>query len=203
MKNPNNLTRRVIRDEHASLAAMLQSLSMMVRMGPGTDRQAYFEVVRAMLFYIDEIPEKQHHPIESSLLFPRVVAKSPAMADVVGRLDREHARGEETVRRLQHELLAWELLGDTRRDTFETSVRNYLRFYEEHMRLEEEVVLPEAERCFTEADWAEMDAAFAQNHDPLGRLLAGADVSGLDPIYQALFSRIVRLAPPPIGLGAG
>lgn len=69
----STLTKQVIRDEHASLAAMLQSLAMMVRMGPGDERAAYFEVVRAMLFYIDEIPEKQHHPIESSLLFPRVV----------------------------------------------------------------------------------------------------------------------------------
>ncbi|MBS0372785.1 MAG: hemerythrin domain-containing protein [Proteobacteria bacterium] len=195
------LTKQVIRDEHASLAAMLQSLAMMVRMGPGEDRAAYFEVVRAMLFYIDEIPEKQHHPIESSLLFPRVVARVPEVGDVVARLDREHARGEETVRRLQHELLAWELLGDERRAVFEASVGIYLRFYEDHMRLEEEIVLPAAERSLSEADWAEMDQAFAANHDPLGRLLAGTGVSGLDPLYQQLFSRIIRLAPPPVGLG--
>lgn len=195
------LTKQVIRDEHASLAAMLQSLAMMVRMGPGEDRAAYFEVVRAMLFYIDEIPEKQHHPIESSLLFPRVVVRAPEIGDVVARLDREHARGEETVRRLQHELLAWELLGDERRAVFEASVGIYLRFYEDHMRLEEEIVLPAAERSLSEADWAEMDQAFAANHDPLGRLLAGTGVSGLDPLYQQLFSRIVRLAPPPVGLG--
>lgn len=197
----STLTRQVIRDEHASLAAMLQSLAMMLRMGPREDRQVYFEVVRAMLFYIDEIPEKQHHPIESGLLFPRVAERLPEMREVIGRLDREHARGEETVRRLQHELLAWELLGETRRDAFEASLATYLRFYEEHMRLEEEQVLPAAERCFSVADWQELDAAFARNHDPLGRLLAGAGVSGLDPLYQALFSRIARLAPPPVGLG--
>lgn len=196
------LTKQVITDEHASLAAMLQSLGMMVRRGPGADRAAWFEVVRAMLFYIDEVPEKQHHPIESRLLFPRIAARVPEVADVIGRLDREHARGEETVRRLQHELLAWELLGDARRELFETSVRTYLGFYEEHMRLEEEVVLLAAERCFSADDWAEMDEAFACNHDPLRRLLSGVGVSALDPVYQALFSKIVRLAPPPIGLGS-
>lgn len=197
------LTKKVIRDEHASLAAMLQSLAMMVRMGPGDERRNYFDVVRAMLFYIDEIPEKQHHPIESSLLFPRVAARDTGVREVIARLDREHARGEATVRRLQHELLAWELLGDTCRERFETSLTLYLRFYEEHMRLEEEVVLPAAERCFGENDWRELDQAFAKNHDPLGRLLAGSSVSTLEPVYQELFSRIVRLAPPPIGLGSG
>ncbi len=196
------LTKRVIADEHASLAAMLQCLGMMVRRGPGADRQAYFEVVRAMLFYIDEVPEKQHHPIESRLFFPRVAARSPDVAEAIARLDREHARGEAAVRGLQHELLAWELLGDSRREPFEASVCRYLEFYEAHMRLEEEVVLPAAERCFSADDWAEMDHAFAHNHDPLGRLLSGTGVSRLDPVYRALFSKIVRLAPPPIGLGS-
>ena len=112
-----------------------------------------------------------------------------AMRGIVKRVATEYAVGVP------------ELLGETRRETFEASLATYLRFYEEHMRLEEEQVLPAAERCFSAADWQEMDAAFARNHDPLGRLLAGAGVSGLDPLYQALFSRIARLAPPPVGLG--
>ena len=46
----------------------------------------------------------------------------------------------------------------------------------------------------TDTDWAELDAAFAQNRDPL----AGA--VGEDE-YAELFSRIVRIVPAPIGLG--
>lgn len=197
----NRLTRQIIRDEHASLAAMLQALAMMVRMGPGEDAGSYFDVVRAMLFYIDEIPEQQHHPIESSLLFPRVIALVPEMAEVVARLDYEHERGEAAIRGLQHALLGWELLGDTRRAAFEAQVLQYVDFYTEHMRLEETLVLPAAERCFSAADWQEMDAAFNRNHDPLGLLLGGADLHALAPEYHRLFSRIVRLAPPPVGLG--
>ncbi|MBA4267776.1 MAG: hemerythrin, partial [Comamonadaceae bacterium] len=72
---------RVIRDEHATLAAMLQSLMQMVRRGPdpeGKDQhELYFDVLRAMLFYIDEFPEKMHHPKESDLLFPRVARAAP------------------------------------------------------------------------------------------------------------------------------
>nr|MBP6851606.1 hemerythrin domain-containing protein [Rhodoferax sp.] len=68
---------RIIRDEHSALAAMLRSLSMMVQQGPGDDAQQYFDVMRAMLFYIDEFPERLHHPKESNLLFPKVVRVAP------------------------------------------------------------------------------------------------------------------------------
>eukprot|EP01041_Mallomonas_annulata_P019352 gene19352-38656_t len=73
---------RVIRDEHASLAAMLQSMLQMIKRGPDADGkhapEQYFDVLRAMLFYIDEFPEKLHHPKESDLLFPRIARVASA-----------------------------------------------------------------------------------------------------------------------------
>lgn len=197
------LTKRVIREEHASLAAMLQSLAMMLHAGPGEDVPAYFDVLRAMLFYIAEVPERQHHPLESRILFPRVVLRAPAVAGVVEQLDRDHRAGEEEVLRLQHALLAWELLGDARRAEFETRLDSYLRFYEAHMQLEDTAILPEADRSLTPEDWAEMDAAFSRNLDPLGEVLKGDWKTTSDPLYHRLFSRIVALAPPPVGLGDG
>src|SRR5690606_41459846 len=54
---------RIVRDEHASLAAMLRSLLTMLDRGPETDgAERFFDVLRAMLFYIGEFPEKLHHP---------------------------------------------------------------------------------------------------------------------------------------------
>ena len=75
MAQPRSL--QIIRDEHASLAAMLQSMRMLVDKGPGDGRKPFFDVLRAMLFYIDEYPERLHHPKESNLLFPKVVKASP------------------------------------------------------------------------------------------------------------------------------
>ena len=68
---------QIIRDEHASLAAMLQSMRMMVDRGPADNAENFFDVMRAMLFYIDEFPERLHHPKESNLLFPRVAKAVP------------------------------------------------------------------------------------------------------------------------------
>lgn len=188
---------RIIHDEHASLASMLQSLRMMLQRGPGDDATAYFDVLRAMLFYIDEFPEKQHHPKESELLFPPVRARAPHLKETLDRLERDHAQGEATVRELQHLLLGWELLGEDRRGAFERAMGQYLDFYLEHMRLEESVVLPEAERVLTDEDWRALDAAFAANNDPLSGKLKR------DPAYDRLFTRILIHAPSPIGVGAG
>lgn len=186
---------QTIRDEHASLAAMLQSLIMMLDRGPGDAPESFFDVVRAMLFYIDEFPERQHHPKETELLFPRVLALAPQTQAAIDRLLQDHQHSETSVRELQHLLLAWELLGDTRHAAFDTALRRYVSAYLEHMQLEETAILPMAERHFSAGDWEALDQAFASNKDPLTQ--QGAH----DPSFDRLFTRIVMRAPAPIGVG--
>lgn len=188
---------RIIHEEHAALAAMLQSLRMMIQRGPGDAPEQFFDVLRAMLFYIDEFPERQHHPKESSLLFPPLRTRAPHLQGTLERLERDHDHGEAAVRELQHLLLAWELLGESRRSAFEVAMLRHLDFYLEHMRVEEAEVLPEAVRHLTPQDWAVLDAAFATNQDPL------TGKYPRDPLYDRLFTRIVMRTPAPIGVGAG
>jgi len=186
---------QIIRDEHASLAAMLQSMRMLVERGPDEGRKNFFDVLRAMLFYIDEYPERLHHPKESNLLFPKVVKASPKVLGAIDRLERDHMHSEKAARELQHLLLAWELLGPSRRPAFQEAFSKYIDFYLDHMNLEEEVILPEAEKVLIPAEWSEIDAAFEKNADPLtGKYPPTAE-------YEKLFSLIVQRAPAPIGLG--
>lgn len=187
---------QIIRDEHASLAAMLNSMRLLVERGTAGQAHTFFEVLRAMLFYIDEFPERLHHPKESNLLFPRVVRKAPHVMGAVDRLERDHMQSEKAVRELQHLLLAWELLGDTRREAFVTTFTAYVDAYLAHMRLEETEILPYAEKCLSPEDWQALDEAFEQNADPL----TGHHPPG--PAFEKLFSRIVMKTPAPIGLGA-
>lgn len=185
----------IIRDEHTALAAMLRSLGMMVDRGPGAHPQNFFDVLRSMLFYIDEFPERLHHPKETELLFPKVAERVPETAALIAQLDKEHELGESNVRKLQHLLLAWELLGESRREPFAVAAKRYLGFYLEHMRLEENVILPAALKVLSVEDWQEIDAAFETNCDPL------TGKYPLDPVFEQLFTRIVNHAPAPIGLG--
>ena len=129
-----------IQDEHASLSAMLLSLRMMVKRGPKDESTLFFDVLRAMLFYIDEVPEKQHHTKESQFLFPAIARRSLTCKALIESLEVEHQKGESAVRELQHMLLAWEILGDSRRKEFEEAVTRYLDFYFLHMKQEDNTV---------------------------------------------------------------
>ena len=186
---------RTIHDEHAALAAVLKSLQLLQQRGPGANPQAFFDAMRAMLFYIDEFAERQHHPKESEWLFPRVAARCAEAAFAIERLDHDHEGGEAAVRELQHLLLAWELLGEARRRAFADALVRYVDFYLEHMRLEEAVVLPAALTYLQAHEWEAINRAFSTND-----LLLTPGVQR-DPAFDALYARIVNSAPSPIGLG--
>jgi hemerythrin-like domain-containing protein len=187
-------TPRIIREEHAALAAMLRSVLLLLAEQRRRGTPPDFHALRAMLFYIDEFPERLHHPKESNLLFPKLRMRSDAIGPVLDRLDREHEQGERQISALERALLAYEMMGESRRAPFEDTMQRYVDFYLTHMRTEELEILPLAERVLTDADWAELDAAFLRNCDPL---------TGHAPQeeYRDLFSRIVCLVPAPIGLG--
>jgi hemerythrin-like domain-containing protein len=185
---------QIIRDEHAAVSAVLRSLLMLVENGPGDEPERFFDVLRAMLFYIDEFPEKRHHPKETELLFPKIARASPETLAVIQRLEADHRQGEHRVRELQHLLLAWELLGESRRESFVAAAKSYVGFYLDHMRCEETEVLPVAERLLAPAEWAELNRAFEADRDPLAGGIQ-------DRAYDRLFTRIVMSAPAPIGVG--
>lgn len=192
---PTPLTLRIIRDEHAALAAMLRSIPMLLAQHRQDSSLPDFRALRAMLFYVDEFPEKLHHRHESELLFPKLRARTPLARGQLDRLDADHARGERDIRDLEHSLLGFEMLGEPRRAAFEQAATRYVKFYLAHMGLEEQAILPLAEQHLTPADWAELDEAFQTHRDPL------TGKHEPQPDYRALFTRIVRLVPSPIGLG--
>jgi Uncharacterized conserved protein len=183
----------VILAEHEALAGILLSLRLMSEWNSSTITANHFEVMRGMLFYIDEFPERLHHVKETEVLFPKICARSPKACEIIARLDHEHARGEAAILELQHLLLAWEIVGEPRRMAFQEAAKHYVEFYLDHMRLEERELLPIAEKVLTDQDWQEIDAAFSENRDPrTGRYPAGE-------LYENLFNRILTNAPVPIG----
>ena len=113
---------------------------------------------------------------------------------MLDRLDQDHASGERSIRDLEHALLGFEMMGESRREACEQAVQRYVAFYLDHMGVEEDQILPAARQHLGAADWAELDAAFAANRDPL---------TGHEPddAYRPLFTKILSEAPAPVGLG--
>jgi len=186
---------QIIRGEHAALSAMLRSILLLLAQHRRAATLPDFAALRAMVFYVDEFPEKRHHRKESELLFPKLRARTPMHRELLDHLDLDHARGEARIRDLEHTLLAFEMMGESRRAAFEDAAARYVDFYLEHMAKEERDILPLAEKVLTTADWRDLDEAFMANRDPL---------TGAEPEaeYTLLFTRIVNAVPAPIGLGA-
>lgn len=189
--NPTSL--RMIHDEHASLRAVLRSMGMMVERGPDEQPEVFFDLLRAMLFYMDEFPEKQHHSKETELLFPTLAARSAVAREVIAQLAEERARVQTKIRELQQQLPAWEMLGDSRREVFETNLKAYVDLFMGHIKIEESVVIPEALKVLGASDWRQLDASFMSHCNP---------VSGKcprEPLYDRLYTRIAMHSPAPIG----
>jgi hemerythrin-like domain-containing protein len=182
----------IIQDEHRSLSAMLRSLQFMARdIGAGR-AEADFDLLRAMVYYVDAYPERLHHPKEETFLFdPLERCGDNATRLLLASLRTEHAAGDEAIRNLERKLLAFEHGG--RRDEFVAAAELYVDNYAAHMHKEEHDLLPLAARWLSAADWSAAHRAFSLNEDPLSGI-TGAD-------FKRLFSRIVNLAPPPIGVG--
>jgi hemerythrin-like domain-containing protein len=184
---------RILYDEHRSIAAVLHGLLALVREAANPAVQPEFAVFHAMIHYIDEFPERLHHPKEDQYLFARLAERSAEARPLIDELRAEHERGARLVRELESALLAFEIGGATQLPPFAAAAEAYAQFHWDHMRKEEKQLMPLAERALGEEDWQAIDSAFAGNEDPI------ADLREHD--FDQLFKRIVSLAPAPIGLG--
>ena len=185
---------RIIRDEHRTLAAVLHGMLHIVRDIGGHATEADFRVLEAMVYYIDTFPERFHHPKEDRYLFRLLRQRAPQAAPLLDRLETEHRAGAEKIRALEQALARFRAGGEGEFSNFRSAVEAYAGFHWEHMHAEEREILPLAEKHLAAADRKEIDAAFEGHADPL----LGAQAAER---YEALFARIVTLAPPPIGVG--
>ncbi|MDL2354366.1 MAG: hemerythrin domain-containing protein, partial [Pseudomonadota bacterium] len=112
----------------------------------------------------------------------------------IAELRAQHVKGEAAVRELEHTLTQYELDREAGFAPFANAVEEYVDFSFAHMRLEEQAVLPAADRYLTDEEWRGVDASFAANRDPL----AGTDYK---QGFDRLFSLIVNITPAPIGVG--
>ncbi|GAA3989128.1 hypothetical protein GCM10022279_10340 [Comamonas faecalis] len=186
---------RIITEEHQNLwriATTLDQVAAEVRDG-GALEQAFFSSV---FDYIEQFMDKAHHAKEDDYLF-RLLRERTTLADVVlDRLQAEHSNGVENLKGLRARLAAAAAGGAGQAtDEFLQALNTYTAALKSHVRSEEKDVMPLARELLTEADWAEIDAAFLDNEDPLFGSKARAE-------FRELYHRIASLAPESIGLGA-
>ncbi len=183
----------ILKSEHRSISAVLSGLKELARMAQEATLRPGFQVLRSMLRYLDEYPERLHHPKEDEHLFARLVARAPETRLLVEALQAEHQEGARLIRELERALLFFEEGWPAGAREFRQAVEGYAEFHWKHMRKEEHELLPLAERHLAEEDWQAIDRAFAANRDPIAGLQ--------ERDFEKLFARIANLAPAPVGLG--
>jgi branched-chain amino acid transport system ATP-binding protein len=185
---------RIIVNEHRALAAVLHGMLYLVHRIRDHDDKPDFNLFGAMIYYIDSFPERFHHPKEDQYLYRILRMRHAEAAPLLDRLETEHRVGAEKIRTLQQALARYQQGGRAQFPSFLAAVESYAEFHWEHMKAEEQEALPMAEKYLSAADWEEIDAAFLGHSDPM----LGAPVR---TEFDRLFTRIVNLAPAPIGLG--
>ncbi len=184
--------KRIIEAEHRSLAAVLHGMLYVVREIRYGGAEPNFELLDAMVHYIEAFSEKFHHPKEDAYLFKLLRVRCPSAAPLLDRLAQEHQTGTAKLRELRRALQHYRETDTPALPEFAARVAEFASFHWDHMRLEEDKALPLATLHLTSPDWEIIDAAFLGHTDPLLGAERGAE-------YQDLFRRIVDLAPRPIG----
>lgn len=184
----------IIQDEHRSLGAVLHGLRHLVKEMRERGKAPDFQLLGAMLYYLDAFSEKLHNPKETTYLFARLRERTNECDTLIADLEAEHVRSSKIGRELEHALAGLEAGMPDGLVRFASAVDRLMDEAWPHMIKEEKTLLPLARKFLTEADWTEIARAFGENGDPMFG-------STPDHEFRDLFSRIVNLAPPPIGVG--
>jgi len=179
---------QVILREHQQLSTVIAGMQRFVELRASGANAPELMVLRAMLYYIREFPERVHHPKEDRYLFARLRDRAGDLDNTIAELEEQHVQGEAQVRNIEHALTRYELAGASALPALRTQIDNFAAFYRNHMLLEEQVILPAASRWLTEQDWEDANEAFGANRDPLSGVEAEDDL-------DRLFSLIVNTLP--------
>lgn len=184
---------QTIRLEHYNIHSVLACLRYVVKQIEDGSAQPDFDLLFAIVEYMETFPEAFHHPKEEDYLFAAVLRRQPDRAPLIDRLCADHATGTQLLDDIRAALEAYRddpaALG-----RFHQAAQTYIDFERRHMDVEERELLPLAMAALEAEDWAEIDAAFARNDDP---------AFGVErkERFRALFRKILDLAPAPMGFG--
>ena len=170
------------------LRSVMQTLEQVVQEVLARHIDADHALIACMLYYIDDFPERGHHPKEDEYLF-RLLRKRTSSADaVLDELQAQHVRGAQMMTYLQRLFVHYLGGAPDGLRHFSDAVESYAAFLWDYMEKEENRVLPLAEKYLQPGDWQAIDAAFRANNDPLGG-------EQLQREFRKLKQRITNLLP--------
>ena len=155
-----------IQQEHRVLGHVVEILQRTVQEIAAEHVEPDFNLLAAILYYIDDFPERMHHPKEDEHLFKALRAHSSEFNAELDELQQEHGLDAKLVRELHAALVHCVAGAYGSHQTFLARVNAYATMLKEHMRKEERLLL-KAVDALTDSQWQDVLSAFASNEDPL------------------------------------
>lgn len=177
----------VIKQEHRGLTMVVQVLQRLLFDIAGLRTEPDYALLSAALYYIEDFPERFHHPKEDEHIFKALRLSSAEFNPVLDELQAEHIRSAHMMSILQRALVHYQGGAPEGLARFHAAVDAYAAMLDEHMRKEEELLYKAQGRLSAE-DWAAITAAFEANDDPLFG-------SSCREEFRKLHYRIVMLLP--------
>jgi hemerythrin-like domain-containing protein len=183
---------KVLANEHLALRGVARIIKMDALLIKG-DRPVALEMLEDIIEYIKAFPDKFHHPKEEDYLFKAMRLRSEDTHEILDRIFLEHKKEYQLIEDFDASLQSFKKDPIGQKDNFADIAIQYSDFLNAHLDLENKKAFPMAEKVLTEEDWAEIDAAFSDNNDPI---VAGAEKTRFDQLHK----RIMDLGLPPFGM---
>ena len=175
-----------IQQEHRVLGHVVEMLQRTLQEIAAEHIEPDFNLLAAILYYIDDFPERLHHPKEDAHLFKALREHSSQFDAELDDLQQEHALDASMVRELHAALVHCVAGAYGSHQTFVARVNAYATMLKEHMR-KEEILLVKTADALTESQWQDILNAFSSNEDPL---LASNIRSEFRKLYQRIQNRL-------------
>lgn len=177
----------ILHQEHHALSVVTQLLQRLLADIASEHAEPDFALFAAALCYIDDFPERCHHPKEDEYLFGALRQRTTEFNTVLDELQADHVRSSQMMRYTERALVHYQAGAPDGFARFKDAVDSYAVMLREHMATEEHL-LEHARACLAEEDWERIATAFLENDDPL--FAAGGRKE-----FRQLYLRIVRLLP--------
>ena len=126
-----------IKMEHRSLGTVLQTLRELLTSVAAGQAAADFGLLSAALYYMNDFPERCHHPKEEEYLFKCLRMRTAELDPVLERLQAEHARSAGVLGELNRKLVLYQAGAPDGLRHFQESVDNHAADMLAHFIVEE------------------------------------------------------------------
>ncbi|RTL51185.1 MAG: ATP-binding cassette domain-containing protein [Rhodocyclaceae bacterium] len=177
---------QIIKDEHRAMASVFNEFIVQVDKCESGE-EPDFALLDSMIFYLNDFPERLHHPKEDEYLFAALAMRSPSAIGLIEETKDEHKLGGEMLERTISALDQYKIDKSIEsRTAFCSAARSFVDLQWKHMNREEQVLMPMAAQSLKKDDWERISDAFRSNENPLFGVKPKGDSSNLKDALSVL-----------------